>query len=210
VAVPPTLGVILAGGLARRMGGADKAFIRIGDKTILERVTTCLAPQCRLLVINANGDLARFAGAGIPVIADTVPDYAGPLAGILTALDWAATNAPRIEWIVSAPCDCPFLPHDLVEKLHEARVAANTPLACASSARTHPVIAIWPVALRGELRRAVRDESLRKVESFLARHGVALASWPAAPVDPFFNVNTPADIAEGTRLAAQLRQQKVT
>lgn len=203
---PPTLGLVLAGGLARRMGGGDKAFIRIGGKTILERVIACLAPQCRLLIINANGDPSRFASAGIPVVADSISDYAGPLAGILTALDWTATYAPQIEWIVSAPSDCPFLPKDLVERLHRARIDAGTPLACAFSAQRHPVIAVWPVALRQDLRRAVVEEGERKVESFIARHGLAIAGWPAAPIDPFFNVNTPEDVAEANRMAAQIQQ----
>jgi len=205
VAAPPTLGVIVAGGLARRMGGGDKAFIRIGGQTILERIATCLAPQCRLLIINANDDATRFASTGIPVVADSGADYAGPLAGILTALDWTAAHAPEIAWIISVPGDCPFLPQDLVEKLHLARIASGAPIACASSVQTHPVIAIWPVALREDLRSALRNEGIRKVESFIARHGGTVAAWPTVPFDPFFNVNTPEDVAEANRLAARLR-----
>ena len=190
------------------MGGEDKAFIRIGGETILESVIAALAPQCRQLIINANGNPARFASTRVPVVADSVPDYAGPLAGILTALDWTAANAPHIEWIVSAPCDCPFLPSDLVERLHRARIDAETPLACACSAQPHPVIAVWPVTLREDLRRAVLGEGVRKVESFFARHGHAVATWPAAPIDPFFNVNTPEDVAAADRIAAQIRQPR--
>jgi molybdenum cofactor guanylyltransferase len=203
VAIPPTLGVILAGGLARRMGGGDKAFIRIGETTILDRVIARLTPQCDQLILNANGDPARFADIKLRVVADEALDYPGPLAGILAALDWTAAHAPQVAWVASVPSDCPFLPHDLVEKLHRARIAASTPIACATSSQTHPVIAVWPVALREDLRRAVRNEGVRKVESFIARHGMALASWPTAPVDPFFNVNTPEDIAEANRIAAQ-------
>src|SRR6202044_1642994 len=131
--MPPTLGLVLAGGLARRMGGGDKARIRVGGATILERVLARLAPQCSRIVINANGDPARFADTGLEVVADSVPDFAGPLAGILAGLDWAAARAPGTAWLVSVPGDCPFLPNDLVARLHEARIAAGTPLACARS-----------------------------------------------------------------------------
>jgi molybdopterin-guanine dinucleotide biosynthesis protein A len=199
-----TLGLILAGGLARRMGGGDKARIKIGNKTILQRVLGCLTPQCVRVIINANGDPARFADTGLPVVADSVPDFAGPLAGILAGLDWAAANVPQCDWIASAPGDCPFLPDNLVERLHEARSAAGTPLACARSGQwRHPVVALWPVALREDLRRALIDEGLHKIEIWTARHGVAIADWPDKPIDPFFNVNTPEDAARAEELAAQ-------
>src|SRR3981189_3387845 len=110
---PSILGLVLAGGLARRMGGGDKARIRIGGKTILERVLARLAPQCNAIILNANGDPARFGDTGLPVVPDTVPDFAGPLAGILAGLDWAAAHAPEVADIVSVPGDCPFLPAHL-------------------------------------------------------------------------------------------------
>jgi molybdopterin-guanine dinucleotide biosynthesis protein A len=204
VTIPPTLGLVLAGGLARRMGGGDKARIRIGGATILQRVLACLGPQCASIIINANGDPARFADTGLPVVADSVPDFAGPLAGILAGLDWAAANAPGTKWLLSVPGDCPFLPKNLVTRLHEARSAAATPLACARSGQWgHPVVALWPVELRDDLRRAVVDEGLRKIEIWTARHGVAIADWPAEPVDPFLNVNTPEDAARAEAIAAQ-------
>jgi len=204
VTIPPTLGLILAGGLARRMGGGDKARLRIGGQTILQRVLACLGPQCDRVIINANGDPARFADAGVPVVADTIPDFAGPLAGILAGLDWATAHAPQCDWVLSVPGDCPFLPKDLAARLHEARAAAGTSLACARSGDwRHPVVALWPIALREDLRRALVDEGLRKIEIWTARHGVALADWPAAPIDPFFNVNTPEDAARAAALAAQ-------
>jgi molybdopterin-guanine dinucleotide biosynthesis protein A len=200
-----TLGLVLAGGLARRMGGGDKARIRIGGATILQRALACLKPQCEGVIINANGDPARFADTGLPVVADSVPDFAGPLAGILAGLDWAAENVKQCQWLASAPSDCPFLPKDLVAHLHEARIAAGTPLACASSGQwRHPVVALWPVALREDLRRALVEEGLRKIEIWTARHGVAVANWPTEPVDPFFNVNTPEDAARAEALAAQV------
>jgi molybdopterin-guanine dinucleotide biosynthesis protein A len=199
-----TLGLVLAGGLARRMGGGDKARLRVGGVTILERVLERLRPQCARLLLNANGDPARFADTGLPVVPDDVPGFAGPLAGILAGLDWAAANVPEVGWLVSVPGDCPFLPRDLVARLHQARRAAGLPLACARSGEwRHPVAALWPVALRADLRRALVDEDLRKIEVWTARHGVALTEWPVAPVDPFFNVNTPADADRAERLAAE-------
>jgi molybdopterin-guanine dinucleotide biosynthesis protein A len=200
----PTLGLVLAGGLARRMGGGDKPLTRIGGATILSRVLERLKPQCTRVALNANGDPARFADTGVPVIADDVPDFAGPLAGILAGLDWAAAHAPEVAYVASVPGDCPFLPRDVVARLHQARAAAGEPLACARSGEwRHPVVALWPVALRADLRHALTQESLRKIELWTARHGIALADWPADPVDPFFNVNTPEDAAAAERLAAQ-------
>jgi molybdenum cofactor guanylyltransferase len=199
---PLTLGLVLAGGLARRMGGGDKALIAIGGVPILDRVLGLLRPACAEIILNANGDPARFGRYGLPVIADSVPDFAGPLAGILAGLDWAAAKRTDLTWVVSVPGDCPFLPHDLVMRLHEARQQAGLPLACARSGDwRHPVVALWPVALREDLRHALVKEDLRKIEVWTARHGVAIADWPAKPVDPFFNVNTPEDAAEAERLA---------
>ena len=203
---PPTLGLVLAGGLARRMGGGDKARIAIGGVTILERVLACLEPQCTNLLINANGDPARFADTELPVVADSVPDFAGPLAGILAGLDWAALHLPECEWVASVPADCPFLPNDLVARLHAARAAAGAQLSCARSGKwRHPVVGLWPLALRDDLRRALVAEGLRKIEIWTARHGVAIADWPAEPVDPFFNVNTPEDAAQAQAMAAKYR-----
>jgi molybdopterin-guanine dinucleotide biosynthesis protein A len=201
---PDTLGLVLAGGLARRMGGGDKARIRIGGATILQRVLACIGPQCSRIVINANGDPTRFADTGMPVIADSVPDFAGPLAGILAGLDWAVANTPGCAWLMSVPGDCPFLPANLAARLHDARAAAGTPLACACSGEwRHPVVGLWPVRLRQDLRHALVSEGLHKIELWTARHGIAMADWPTEPVDPFFNVNTPEEAARAEQIAAQ-------
>jgi molybdopterin-guanine dinucleotide biosynthesis protein A len=200
---PKTLGVLLAGGLARRMGGGDKPLRRIGGRTILERVLERFAPQCDGLILNANGDPARFADLDLPVVADTVEGFAGPLAGILAALEWAREHRPDCEWVASVAADTPFLPRDLVAQLHEARTTANLPLACASSGgRAHPVNALWPVALAPDLRHALTVEDLRKIDRWTARHGIAHVEWPVEPVDPFFNANTPEDIAEAEEMLA--------
>ena len=201
-----TFGLVLAGGLARRMGGGDKALIRIGSETILQRALSRLAPQVAGIVLNANGDPSRFASSGLPVAADSVPDFAGPLAGILAGLDWAAAHAPHIVDIASVPGDCPFLPADLVARLSAARAAGGQPLACARSGDwRHPVVGLWPVTLRDDLRKALIGEGLHKIEAWTARHGIAIAEWPDTPVDPFFNVNTPEDVAAAERIAAEQR-----
>jgi len=198
------LGLVLAGGLARRMGGGDKGMIKIGGQTILERVLERLKPQCSGVVINANGDPSRFGFTGLPVVPDDIPDFAGPLAGILAGLDWAASHAPETEYLLSAPGDCPFLPRTLNDRLSAALTAENKLLACAKSGDwRHPVVGLWPVALRGDLRRALMDENLHKIEVWTARHGVAIAEWDDTPIDPFFNVNTPADAARAGEIAAQ-------
>jgi len=197
-----TLGVVLAGGLARRMGGGDKPTREIGGRTILAHVVERLAPQCDALILNANGDPSRFAPFGLPVVPDTVADNPGPLAGVLAALDWTAENRPRTQWVVSVAGDCPFLPSDLVDRLHEARLRENAELAVAASdGRTHPVIGLWKVSLRRDLRRALVEEDMRKIDRWTARYPLATVEWPTEPVDPFFNANTVEDLSEAERLA---------
>ena len=201
--MPPTLGLVLAGGQARRMGGGDKIMLTIGGTRILDRVLERMRPQCAKLILNANGDPARFAATGLAVVPDERQDFSGPLAGVLAGLDWAAANMPDITYVASVPGDCPFLPHELVARLHAVRDAEGKALACAQSGDwRHPVVGLWPVALRDDLRRAL-SEGLRKIEVWTVRHGVALAIWPDKPVDPFFNVNTPEDAATAEFIAAQ-------
>jgi molybdopterin-guanine dinucleotide biosynthesis protein A len=197
----PTLGVILAGGLARRMGGGDKPLKLVGGETILARVIERLRPQVGALVLNANGDPARFAAYGLTVIADGVPDHPGPLAGVLAALDHAAQAHPGAPWVASVSADSPFLPRDEVARLHAARLAEGLPLACAASGgHTHPPIGLWPVELREDLRRALTQEGERKIDRWTARFGCATATWGTDPVDPFFNANTPEDLARAEAL----------
>ena len=200
---PDIPGVLLAGGLARRMGGGDKPMRTIAGRTILDRVIARLKPQCDGLILNANGDPARFAAFGLPVIADGVADFPGPLAGILAALDWAAANRPDVKLVLSAAADCPFLPRDLVSRLHAALEAENAELAVAASdGQSHPVIGLWSVALREQLRHALVVEDVRKIDRWTARFRLATVTWPTTPLDPFFNANTMDDIAEADRLAA--------
>ena len=198
------VGLLLAGGQSRRMGGGDKALRPLGGASMLERVIERLRPQVAALVLNANGDAARFANFGLPVVADSVPDFAGPLAGVLAGLDWSAAHRPDCPFIVSVATDAPFLPTNLVARLAAELEAAEADLACAASAgRAHPVFGLWPVRLREDLRRAVREEGIRKVDEWTARHKLVTVPFLDAPVDPFFNANRPEDLI----LAAALLQK---
>jgi molybdopterin-guanine dinucleotide biosynthesis protein A len=197
-----SIGVILAGGLARRMGGGDKPLVKISGKPILEHVIDRLKPQCAALAINANGDPARFARFGLPVVADSVEGFAGPLAGVLAGMDFAAARGAAD--VLSAPGDTPFLPADLLSRLQAARKRAGASIAvAASNARTHHAVALWPVALRDELRRALIEEGERKVSAFIAHFANVVVEWPVEPYDPFFNVNRPEDLARAVAIAKE-------
>ena len=195
-------GIVLAGGQSRRMGGGDKCLRLLCGKPILAHIIARARPQVSALALNANGEAARFASFGLPVVSDSVPDFAGPLAGILAGLDWAAALQPVCSHVASFAGDAPFLPLDLVARLAGALAEGNDLAAARSLGQVHPVFGIWPVALRGALRRAMTEEGLRKVDQWTARYRLALVDFPAAPVDPFFNLNHPADLAEAERLAA--------
>jgi molybdenum cofactor guanylyltransferase len=197
------VGLLLAGGQSRRMGGGDKALRLLGGTPLLDRIIERLRPQVDALVLNANGDPARFARFALPVAADSVPGFAGPLVGVLAGLDWAASHRPDCPYVVSVATDAPFMPLDLVARLAEGLDQARADLACAASGgRSHPVFGLWPVRLRDDLRRAVVDQGIRKVDVWTARYEVTTVPFPAQPVDPFFNANRPEDL----EIAAALLQ----
>lgn len=192
---PPIIaGVLLAGGLSRRMGGGDKSLRVLGGATILARVIARARPQVAALVLNANGDPARFREFGLPVVSDSIPDFAGPLAGVLAGLDWAAVNVAGATHVASFATDAPFLPTDLVARLADAVKDGRHDLACAASdGRSHPVFGLWPLDLREDLRAALHT-GMRKVDQWTARHRLAVVDFPVQPEDPFFNANTPEDL----------------
>ncbi len=197
------VGLLLAGGKSRRMGGGDKALRLLGGVSLLDRVIERLRPQVEALVLNANGDPGRFAGCGLPVVRDSVPDFAGPLAGVLAGLDWAAANRPDCPYVASVATDAPFLPLNLVTRLAQGLEEAGADLACAASGgRSHPVFGLWPVGLREDLRRAVVEEGIRKVDEWTARHRLATVEFGDRPVDPFFNANRPEDLGAAAALLA--------
>ena len=209
---PRIAGILLAGGLSRRMGGGDKALRMLGGRSILERVIARAAPQVDILALNANGDPSRFAETGLPVVPDSVRGFPGPLAGVLAGLEWAREHGRGCSHVASFACDAPFLPEDLVERLWRAIEESGAEIASArSGGREHPVFALWPVALADDLRAAVVEEEIRKVDVWTARYRLAHAEFSAAPVDPFFNVNRPGDIAEAeTVLTAQAGPRRRT
>ncbi len=200
--IGPIGGVVLAGGLARRMGGGDKGERLVAGKPLLRHVLDRARPQVCGLCLNANGDPERFAGYGLPVVRDSVEGYLGPLAGVLAGLEWVADHVPGATHMASFACDAPFFPTDLVDRL-KAGLTPDTPIACASSdGRAHPVFALWPVALRRDLQAALVEQGVRKVDVWTARHGIAQVPFPTEPIDPFFNANRPEDLAEAERLMA--------
>lgn len=195
------LGVILAGGRATRMGGGDKGLRAVGGRRLIDHVIARLGPQCAGLAINANGDPARLAEFGLPVLPDSLPDHPGPLAGVLAGLDWAAERGAAA--IVTAAADTPFFPTDLVARLLEAAGPSGLCLAGSPDAdgrmQRHPTFGLWPVALRDDLRAALTG-GLRKIVLWTDGHGAGLARFESTPFDPFFNVNSPEDIATAERL----------
>ena len=198
-------GVLLAGGLARRMGGGDKGLALLGGRPLMDRIIERIRPQVSELIINANGDGARFAEYGLPVVADVIGDFAGPLAGVLTGLEWAAENAPGRPWVASFATDAPFVPLDLGERMSAAVETGvktgGADMACASSAgRAHPVFGLWPVAKAADLRRAMEDEDMRKIDRWTARYNLIVVDFPDVPFDPFFNINAPDNLAEAEKL----------
>jgi len=195
------VGLLLAGGQSRRMGGGDKALRLLGGISLLDRVIERLRPQVDALVLNANGDPSRFARFNLPVAPDNVPGFAGPLAGVLAGLDWAASHHSDCPYVVSVATDAPFLPTDLVARLAQGLDEAGADLACAASGgRSHPVFGLWPVRLRDDLRRAVVDQAIHKVDLWTARHRLATVPFDDRPVDPFFNANRPDDLETAAAL----------
>lgn len=200
--LPPVLGLILAGGLARRMGGGDKPLRTLGGRTLLDRVVARLGPQCVAgLILNANGDPGRFPAFPGVIVPDEVQDNPGPLAGILAGLDHASVHHPEVARVVSVSGDAPFLPRDLVARLAGGG-SPSTLTVAASGERQHFTVALWPVALRHDLREALVQHGERRVGAFLRRHEAVAVSWPAEPLDPFANINAPEDLAAAEAMVA--------
>lgn len=193
--------VILAGGLSTRMGGGNKALRVLAGETLLSRVIARLSPQCGRLAINANGEPEQFAEYGLPVIADGIGGFAGPLAGVLAGMEWAA--AEGADSVVSVSVDTPFLPEDLVHRLREAAGRSGVAIAASpddsGQLRDHPTCALWPVSLRGELHEAL-ESGLHRIGQFAAAHDPGRAVFDSRPLDPFLNLNTPQDLARAARL----------
>lgn len=196
-------GVILAGGRSSRMGGQDKALVTVCGKPLIARAVERLRPQVDALAVSANAEPARFAAFGCAVIGDAVPDHAGPLAGILAGLDWAEG---AFDAVVTAAVDTPFFPLDLARSLADPQKRCAV---AASNERLHPVFAFWPVAMRAGLRAFLQRGETRRVMSFLDEQGFRTVEFPllataTMEMDPFFNINTPADLAAAAALALEI------
>jgi molybdopterin-guanine dinucleotide biosynthesis protein A len=207
----PVTGVLLAGGQSRRMGGGDKGLLPLDGKFMLQHVIERLAPQVSALVLNANGDPRRFAGLGLPVVADSIAGFVGPLAGVLAGMRWSLAHAPERPFIVTAAGDAPLLPHDLVARLLRAVEGEGHRIALArSNGVLHPVIGLWPVTLAADLEEQL-GQGVRKVLEWTDRHGTvgvdfANARIDGREIDPFFNANTPQDFNELRGLLVQSRK----
>lgn len=188
---------IIAGGRSSRMGGAEKSFAVIGGKRILDLITERLAPQADEIVINANGDISRFATTGLTVVADVLTDVGTPLSGLHASLAWASRAG--FDLLLTTPSDCPFIPLDLVQRLRGREAAAIA----ASGGQPHYLTGLWPASLLPALEAAIRHEGLFRVKDWVSHAGAAAIEWPVSPYDPFFNVNTPEELAEAERIAAQ-------
>lgn len=211
-------GVLLAGGQSRRMGGGDKCLRDLAGETVLARIIARIRPQVDDLVLNANGDKDRFAAYGLQVVPDAIGDFAGPLAGVLTGMEWAAGHKPEtagdagpaasvFTHILTVPTDAPFLPRDLADRLAAPIRAGKADMTCAASGgRSHPVVGIWPISLASDLRRAMADEDIRKVDRWTARHRLAEIPFTTEPFDPFFNMNRPEDARQAAEYVALSEQ----
>jgi len=191
--------VVLAGGQGRRMGFVDKPLMPLGDQTLLDHVISRLAPQCSAIALNANGNPERFQSFQLPVIADSVEDHPGPLAGILAGLDWAALHQPQATHVISVPGDAPFIPRDLVAKLTQALWEGAELARAHSFGRRHPVVGLWPVSIRADLRDQLVNHDIRKIDLFTADYSMAEVEFEGVP-DPFFNVNTLEERTEAERI----------
>lgn len=190
----PIAGVILAGGLSRRMGGGDKFLKTVGGKSLLAHVIQRITPQVDVLALNLNGDLGRLNNETLPVIADTLPDHLGPLAGILAGMEWAASLNPAIDLILTVPSDTPFLPADLSARLSTSLGPQNSVAIAASNEKIHAVVGLWRVNLAKSLRHAIAIDGIRKVRDWVNQCHPAIVSFPATYRDPFFNINDPIDL----------------
>jgi molybdopterin-guanine dinucleotide biosynthesis protein A len=199
------VGVLLAGGQARRMGGGDKCLRPLAGRPLLEHVIARARPQVTDLVLNANGSPGRFAGFGLPVAVDVIAGHAGPLAGVLTGMEWTRTMRPHCGWIATFPTDAPFLPNDMVARLAAAIWTQGAEMACArSGGRSHPVAGLWPVRLADALHAAMAEDGVRKVDEWTARYRLAAVDFATDPVDPFFNANRPEDLEKAEEFIAAL------
>ena len=193
-------GVLLAGGLATRMGGGDKCLLKLGGKSLLSYALDRASKQVGQLILNANGDSSRFEEFNLPVVPDVIEGAQGPLAGVLTGMEWALQNISECEWIVTFPTDAPFFPADFVDRMLRSINKGGADMVCAqSNERSHPVFALWPTRLASDLRRAILEENIRKIDKWTSKYKIIYVDWSSDPLDPFFNINCPKDIEQAEK-----------
>jgi molybdopterin-guanine dinucleotide biosynthesis protein A len=189
------VGILLAGGKSRRMGGGDKCLLQLGGKTILQHAIDRATPQVGNLILNINGDPDRFSHYNLNIVSDDIGNFAGPLAGVLTGMHWVKENHPECKWIVTFPTDTPFFPMDLASQLYDAVSDNKAELACAASGgRHHPVFGIWPVNLFAALKVAMIDNGVRKIDDWTSGYNMKTVKFEFRKIDPFFNINRPEDL----------------
>ncbi len=190
--------LILAGGLSRRMGGGAKFLEEMGGKSLLDHVIERVKPQVSEILISCNAPMRQTA---YPVRADTIEGHHGPLAGILTGLDYFIEQGSKATHMLSIPADAPFIPLDLVDRLKSGLASSEKSIVMAySKERIHPVVALWPLALATELKAALQDEGLRKILIFAERYNLTSVRWSDEEGDPFFNINRPEDLADARKM----------
>ncbi len=198
------VGIILAGGLARRMGGGDKCLLPLAGKTLLQRTIDRASPQVNQLLLNANGNSLRFARTRLPVIPDVFANNMGPLAGIHAGLSWMQTNAPKAEWLVSFASDTPFFPENLTETLLNAAESSRL-VSATSKQKLHPVFALWHISLKPEIEAVLQTGEAPRLLDWMKAQGALEVDFPADAYDPFFNINTPQDLYAAEPIAALVK-----
>ena len=200
------LGVILAGGKSRRFGESDKFFQKLTGETLLSRVIERISTQVDMLIINSNSERKKFSEYPYDIIQDTIPGYAGPLAGILTGMEWASEYLPEYKWVVTFAADAPFIPLDCVDKMHNTAINDDANIVCAASGgRTHPVCALWQTQLSKPLRIAITQENIRKIDTWTESQNLSIVEFPIEPFDPFFNINHLEDLVQAEKISKLFR-----
>ena len=204
------VGVVLAGGLSRRMGGNDKSLMQLGGKPMIAYAVKRLTPQTGTVIINANRDSMAYADYSCTVVPDTIEGFAGPLAGVLAGMEWARMNAPNAKWVATAAADTPFFPTNLVAScVTEVGYKQDVIALAKSGDKLHPVFGLWPISLADDLREWLSDEANRKVLAWVDRHNMTAITFPEFElanemIDPFFNVNNPEDLETAKIIHAQV------
>lgn len=191
----PVVGLILAGGLAKRMGGGDKCLLPLAGRTLLQRTIERAQPQVEELLLNANGNSLRFARSRLPVIPDEFANNPGPLSGVHAGLKWMSHDNPDAEWLVSIASDTPFFPRDLVEKLLAAALAHKAQLAIAkSNSGLQPIFTLWHVSILKNIEAQLASNQIPKLQDWVCAQKHVIVEFPQAGYDPFLNINTPQDL----------------